>query len=203
MQNHFAVAVYEHINKNTVLVRPWRCRECRGHVSSEVELPAASLPPRLLAFRPPSRSEPPENDAALGFVVQIIILVSRSLYIPLMATEVHYQYMRSQPSVPGRRQPFSNTGNQLPAGQDAVPAKPTKAPSSPPLPRQNTKTAPPSPPQLIYDKDHAVSYSRVGFLGEVSLKMPLFLVRSHAALRVDLRESTRLSAEVAQGMLSR
>ena len=87
-----------------------------------------------------------------------------------MTAEVHYQYMRTQPAAPSRRQPFSNTGNQLPAVQATIqdaPVKPPKPPSSPPLPRQNTKTAPPSPPQLIYDKDHSVSYSRVGFLGEV------------------------------------
>ncbi|EIN08263.1 Pkinase-domain-containing protein [Punctularia strigosozonata HHB-11173 SS5] len=45
------------------------------------------------------------------------------------------------------------------------PAK-QKAPSSPPLPRQNTKTTPPSPPKVIRDLDRGIDYVRVGLLGE-------------------------------------
>lgn len=42
-----------------------------------------------------------------------------------------------------------------------------KAPSSPPLPRQNSKTRPPSPPKVISDKGGRLFFNRVGFLGEV------------------------------------
>ncbi|KAF8877248.1 hypothetical protein CPB84DRAFT_1852738 [Gymnopilus junonius] len=46
------------------------------------------------------------------------------------------------------------------------PKPPTKAPPSPPLPRQNSKTAPPSPPKVITDKTGRMQFNRVGFLGE-------------------------------------
>ncbi|THH04397.1 hypothetical protein EW145_g5554 [Phellinidium pouzarii] len=88
-----------------------------------------------------------------------------------MAANLQYQQMRSAHNVAGRR-PFTNTGNQLPAVQATAAVSPVKAfvqkkaPASPPLPRQNTKTAPPSPPQVIRDNTHSASYSRVGFLGE-------------------------------------
>ncbi|KZS96268.1 Pkinase-domain-containing protein [Sistotremastrum niveocremeum HHB9708] len=49
----------------------------------------------------------------------------------------------------------------------SAPHKITEAqPSSPPLPRQNTKTAPPSPPSVIVDKTKNIFYTRTGFLGE-------------------------------------
>lgn len=38
---------------------------------------------------------------------------------------------------------------------------------SPRLTRQNTKTRPPSPPQVIRDVNRSLQFSRVGFLGEV------------------------------------
>ncbi|KAJ7774335.1 kinase-like domain-containing protein [Mycena maculata] len=40
------------------------------------------------------------------------------------------------------------------------------APHSPPLPRQNSKTTPPSPPKFISDKSGKHQFHRVGFLGE-------------------------------------
>ncbi|KAJ7368081.1 kinase-like domain-containing protein [Mycena albidolilacea] len=40
------------------------------------------------------------------------------------------------------------------------------APHSPPLPRQNSKTTPPSPPKFISDKLGKHQFHRVGFLGE-------------------------------------
>ncbi|KDR70409.1 hypothetical protein GALMADRAFT_103174 [Galerina marginata CBS 339.88] len=46
------------------------------------------------------------------------------------------------------------------------PNPPPKAPASPPLPRQNSKTAPPSPPKVIMDKTGRMQFQRVGFLGE-------------------------------------
>ncbi|KII87666.1 hypothetical protein PLICRDRAFT_162447 [Plicaturopsis crispa FD-325 SS-3] len=65
---------------------------------------------------------------------------------------------------PSRRHPLSNAVNH--------PARPTspkpveKPAAEPPLPRQNTKTAPPSPPKIISDKNRSVQFHRVGFLGE-------------------------------------
>ncbi|THG95301.1 hypothetical protein EW026_g6329 [Hermanssonia centrifuga] len=42
-----------------------------------------------------------------------------------------------------------------------------KQPSSPPLPRQNAKVTPPSPPKIITDKDGRFELTRVGMLGEL------------------------------------
>jgi hypothetical protein len=38
----------------------------------------------------------------------------------------------------------------------------------PPLPRQNVKVRPPTPPKVISDKSGRMQFNRVGFLGEVS-----------------------------------
>jgi hypothetical protein len=38
---------------------------------------------------------------------------------------------------------------------------------SPPLPRQNAKVQPPSPPPVIQDKTGSLRYQRMSFLGEV------------------------------------
>ena len=38
----------------------------------------------------------------------------------------------------------------------------------PPLPRQNVKVRPPTPPKVISDKSGRMNFNRVGFLGEVS-----------------------------------
>ena len=84
------------------------------------------------------------------------------------------QHYNRIPSVPthapsSRRHPLSNAPVNQPVGQ-LSPSKvqeAVKAPASPPLPRQNTKTTPPSPPKIITDKSRAVNYQRVGFLGEV------------------------------------
>ncbi|TDL22776.1 Pkinase-domain-containing protein [Rickenella mellea] len=69
-----------------------------------------------------------------------------------------------------RRAPFANSLNQPlpPIPATTSPAKPPqqKPPSSPPLPRQNSKTLPPSPPQIIRDGGRNLSFNRVGFLGE-------------------------------------
>ena len=68
-----------------------------------------------------------------------------------------------------RRPPFSNAINQVPP-QPPSPTKqekPKPAPLDPPLPRQNSKTTPPSPPKVITDKNRLLEFHRVGFLGEV------------------------------------
>lgn len=41
-----------------------------------------------------------------------------------------------------------------------------KRPSSPPLPRQNAKVTPPSPPKVIIDQQRNSQYVRIGLLGE-------------------------------------
>ncbi|TCD67323.1 Cell cycle serine/threonine-protein kinase cdc5/MSD2 [Steccherinum ochraceum] len=47
-----------------------------------------------------------------------------------------------------------------------VPPKDLKQPGSPPLPRQNAKVTPPSPPKVIMDKTRTLQFLRVGMLGE-------------------------------------
>ena len=88
-----------------------------------------------------------------------------------MAAQVQYQHARDiKSALATRRIPLADTGNQLPVAQPPEPPSSDKAPkppASPPLPRQNTRAAPPSPPQIIRDRAHAMSYRRVGFLGEV------------------------------------
>ena len=79
------------------------------------------------------------------------------------------------------RHPLANANYQTANDSPPKPAPPPKAPSSPPLPRQNSKTAPPSPPKVITDKSGRLSFNRVGFLGEVCTLddkyMPLILYR--------------------------
>ncbi|KAF9466886.1 kinase-like domain-containing protein [Collybia nuda] len=68
-----------------------------------------------------------------------------------------------------RRHPFTNAVNHQNMNQQAAPSKPqekAKQPASPPLPRQNAKITPPSPPKVISDKSGRFQLSRVGFLGE-------------------------------------
>ncbi|KAF9817703.1 hypothetical protein IEO21_03252 [Rhodonia placenta] len=82
---------------------------------------------------------------------------------------------------PPRRVPFNHHAINHPALNPAInvvnprhimsdtppkPQDPVKPPSSPPLPRQNAKVTPPSPPKIITDKSHSVEFVRVGMLGE-------------------------------------
>ncbi|THH31055.1 hypothetical protein EUX98_g3134 [Antrodiella citrinella] len=80
---------------------------------------------------------------------------------------------------PPRRHPLASAANHpavnvanhynkldVPAQAPQVPAKDVKQPGSPPLPRQNAKVTPPSPPKVIVDKNRTVQYVRVGMLGE-------------------------------------
>lgn len=64
-----------------------------------------------------------------------------------------------------RRPPFSNAINQPPSPTKQEKVK--TGPLDPPLPRQNSKTTPPSPPKVITDKNKLLEFHRVGFLGEV------------------------------------
>ncbi|KAF5375726.1 hypothetical protein D9615_009350 [Tricholomella constricta] len=75
------------------------------------------------------------------------------------------------PAGPSSRRPFTNAVNNLHTNQPPPPAKPQdkekeKKPASPPLPRQNAKITPPSPPKVICDKTGTIQLNRVGFLGE-------------------------------------
>ncbi|KAH7929999.1 Pkinase-domain-containing protein [Leucogyrophana mollusca] len=84
-----------------------------------------------------------------------------------------YPYSR-MPSAPApaptaRRHPFANALNnqQLPQAPSPKPQEKVKQThQDPPLPRQNSKTTPPSPPKIITDKNRLLEFHRVGFLGE-------------------------------------
>ncbi|KIJ59921.1 hypothetical protein HYDPIDRAFT_177620 [Hydnomerulius pinastri MD-312] len=68
-----------------------------------------------------------------------------------------------------RRHPFSNAINQQQVQQAPSPKQQERVkanPPDPPLPRQNSKTTPPSPPKVITDKHRGLDFHRVGFLGE-------------------------------------
>jgi hypothetical protein len=54
------------------------------------------------------------------------------------------------------------------AAERPLPVPEKFVPVSPPLPKQNNKTIPPSPPKIICDKMNSVNYHRIGFLGEVN-----------------------------------
>ncbi|KAH8108768.1 Pkinase-domain-containing protein [Phellopilus nigrolimitatus] len=114
-----------------------------------------------------------------------------------MAAHLQYQQMRAAPLNWSPHVPFTDTRNQLPAVQPAGVVSPVKSasaqqknPASPPLPRQNTKTAPPSPPQVIRDTSHSESYSRVGFLGEGGFAR-VYEVQDRAGTRQAIKVVTR------------
>ncbi|KAF9550436.1 Pkinase-domain-containing protein [Agrocybe pediades] len=65
-----------------------------------------------------------------------------------------------------QQQNYDKPHAQYPRQMTPPPKPPAKASGSPPLPRQNSKTVPPSPPQVIVDKNGRVFFNRVGFLGE-------------------------------------
>ncbi|KAI0941865.1 hypothetical protein AcV7_002434 [Taiwanofungus camphoratus] len=74
---------------------------------------------------------------------------------------------------PPRRHPLSIPVNHhavnhhcTPPGTPPKPQEKPKQPSSPPLPRQNAKVTPPSPPRIITDKNRNFELVRVGMLGE-------------------------------------
>ncbi|KAK1226206.1 Cell cycle serine/threonine-protein kinase cdc5/MSD2 [Marasmius sp. AFHP31] len=81
-----------------------------------------------------------------------------------------YPVQSYKPALAHRRYPLANAANQNQVQQpQTTPKKPQekqKQTNSPPLPRQNTKTAPPSPPQVIKDKSGHLQFQRLGFLGE-------------------------------------
>ena len=95
--------------------------------------------------------------------------------------------------IPPRRNPLSAVHHHFAVNQATSrhppPARPTTPPKpqrqeqpkpqkSPPLPRQNAKVPPPSPPRVIVDRSRNIELMRVGMLGEVrppSLPVAVFL----------------------------
>lgn len=94
-----------------------------------------------------------------------------------------------------RRNPLSNAINKQIAPE--VPPKPAhyEKKVSPPLPRQNAKVQPPSPPSVIQDKTGSLRYQRMSFLGEVC---HLFYLHSviHPPYRAGLPECIKLEIPV-------
>ncbi|KAH9061716.1 kinase-like domain-containing protein [Lactarius deliciosus] len=105
-----------------------------------------------------------------------------------------------------RRNPLSNAiNNHVPPEIPPKPASYEKKPS-PPLPRQNAKVQPPSPPQVIQDKTGSLRYQRMSFLGEGGFAR-VYQVRdsrnNHLACKVVTKSSlktkkakTKLYAEI-------
>lgn len=114
-----------------------------------------------------------------------------------------------------RRHPLSNNLNNyrqqappsIPKSQ-LDPVKPVasapKPARSPPLPRQNAKVTPPSPPRVIVDVNHHAEYELVGLLGEVRR---VFLESGSRVdmtyRRVALRVCTRSRTAMALSVLAR
>ncbi|PFH49070.1 hypothetical protein AMATHDRAFT_5215 [Amanita thiersii Skay4041] len=76
---------------------------------------------------------------------------------------------------------------QPPATTDAQPAQ-----NPSPLPRQNSKTTPPSPPKLIRDKAGRYQLQRVGFLGEGGFAR-VYEVKDHRNIRLACKVVTKTS----------
>jgi cell cycle serine/threonine-protein kinase CDC5/MSD2 len=106
-------------------------------------------------------------------------------------------YIRIPQAVPPppvqRRHPLANAANIV--NHQETPPKPLpKAPASPPLPRQNPKVTPPSPPKIITDKSGKLQFHRVGFLGEVCglvVQIGKLCVSDEILFRVVLHGSTK------------
>ncbi|KAF8720798.1 hypothetical protein AX14_010720 [Amanita brunnescens Koide BX004] len=109
-----------------------------------------------------------------------------------------------------RRYPFSDAVNH-PGHPPPTPPKPSiyqkqhqavtaptevrnaqNAPGSPPLPRQNSKTTPPSPPKVICDKGGRYQLQRVGFLGEGGFAR-VYEVKDHRNVRYACKVVTKSS----------
>jgi cell cycle serine/threonine-protein kinase CDC5/MSD2 len=67
-----------------------------------------------------------------------------------------------------RRNPLTDVQKQyvVPEADPPKQAEKQKEPGSPPLPRQNTKITPPSPPKVIVDRSRDTEFLRIGLLGE-------------------------------------
>ncbi|KAI0314348.1 Pkinase-domain-containing protein [Amylostereum chailletii] len=73
-----------------------------------------------------------------------------------------------------------------------VPPKNVPKPGSPPLPRQNAKVQPPSPPKVIMDKTRGTQFQRLSFLGEGGFAR-VFEVRDGQGVRLACKVVTKSS----------
>ncbi|EPQ52390.1 Pkinase-domain-containing protein [Gloeophyllum trabeum ATCC 11539] len=124
-------------------------------------------------------------------------------------------YSGIPPAPTARRYPFSNAVNHIP--RTTPPTKPQETPDDkieqkqkekyqkigePPLPRQNTKTIPPSPPKVIVDKGRASKYARVGLLGEGGFARVYEVVdHKHSRLACKVVTKTSLKTKKAKTKL--
>ncbi|CAL1698741.1 unnamed protein product [Somion occarium] len=106
---------------------------------------------------------------------------------------------------PPRRHPLGNAGNNYPnQPRQFVPGTPpkplpqppaqekAKQPPEPPLPRQNAKVTPPSPPRVIADKTRTLEFVRVGMLGEGGFAR-VYEVKDRWGVRAACKVVTKLS----------
>ncbi|KAF9043606.1 Pkinase-domain-containing protein [Hymenopellis radicata] len=125
-----------------------------------------------------------------------------------------YPYSRMPPAPmagPSKRYPLNTVNhNYVPMPKAPASPKPAekqqKAPSSPPLTRQNSKSVPPSPPKIIEDVQQGKQFHRTHFLGEGGFAR-VYEVRDvrgkHLACKVVTKDSlktkkakTKLYAEI-------
>ncbi len=101
-----------------------------------------------------------------------------------------YPYTRMPPAPmagPSKRYPLNTVNhNYVPMPKAPVSPKPAekqhKAPSSPPLTRQNSKSVPPSPPKIIEDVQQGKQFQRTQFLGEVRYMRSIWFLGSLYAI---------------------
>ncbi|KAL0579340.1 Cell cycle serine/threonine-protein kinase cdc5/MSD2 [Marasmius crinis-equi] len=107
-----------------------------------------------------------------------------------------YPVQSYKPASAHRRYPLANAANQNQVQQPQTTPKKhqekQKQSNSPPLPRQNTKTTPPSPPQVIRDKSGHFQFQRLGFLGEGGFAR-VYEVRDARGSRVACKVVTKTS----------
>lgn len=123
-----------------------------GLVTHALPMPAPSYHPRIQSIPPPA---PPRASSNLG----------NGRY-PLADAINNNQYPQPHQAVQD-----THTNKRHDDQPPAVPEKQQereRGKNDPPLPRQNAKVQPPTPPPVIRDKSRALNYERVGFLGQVS-----------------------------------
>ena len=118
-----------------------------------------------------------------------------------------------QPPHHTRRTPLANAVNHQPTYNHPPILDKPKQPSSPPLPRQNSKATPPSPPSIISDKSGKYQFQRVEFLREVGFKLwrtgdnthvrTPRRVDLHAFMKSEMSVVSTLRARSSQSIFSR
>ncbi|KAK2462634.1 hypothetical protein APHAL10511_005367 [Amanita phalloides] len=94
------------------------------------------------------------------------------------------------PPPPPKPSIYQKQHQAAPAQKDVQNAH--NVPSSSPLPRQNSKTTPPSPPKVICDKGGRYHLQRVGFLGEGGFAR-VYEVKDHRNVRFACKVVTKTS----------